>query len=141
VHMTTIMAVVGGPLLIALVDLIRRRKSRLERTSPGFPALPVLAFPGGRALVKEPAVDQPVFSVVDVVPPVVEQVVTSNPVAAPVSSPILESAPAVAGIEGVARVARIATPNLPLARSMPSQLPRPKFLPHTGPRGFAIQSL
>ena len=72
-HMTTIMAVVGGPLLIALVDLIRRRNSRLQRTG-GFPALPVMAFPGGRTLVQDSAVDQQAFSLVDVAPPVVEEV-------------------------------------------------------------------
>jgi hypothetical protein len=135
--MTTIVAVVGGPLLIALVDLIRRRKSRLEWKLRGFPVLPVMAVSGGRALLTDPAANEPVaiepvVALAEVASPVAEEVATANAIPNP--------APAVAGIEGVARVARIAAASLPLAKPLPSQRPTARFLPYAGPRGFCVQS-
>jgi hypothetical protein len=133
--MTTIVAVVGGPLLIALMDLVRRRNLRLERNALGFPLLPATATPGGRALLNDPALTEQVIAVAEPVPAFVEQEVMSSPVPNVISN----SAPAVAGIDGVSRVARMAVATLPMARPLPSQLPLARFLPHAEPRGFCIQ--
>jgi hypothetical protein len=117
------------------MDLVRRRNLRLERNALGFPLLPATATPGGRALLNDPALTEQVVAAAEPVAVFVEQEVTSNPV----PNVIPNSAPAVAGIEGVARVARIAVATLPMARPLPSQLPRARFLPHAEPRGFCIQ--
>ncbi len=118
--MTILAAVVGGPLLVALIDLIRRRKTRPERVIRGFPMLPVPEISGGRALLSDPATH--------------EQAIPE-----PVETPVSNASPWRGAMESVPRFAPVPAPVLPLATALPSRLPAAKFLPHAQPRGFAIQ--
>jgi hypothetical protein len=128
--MTTIVAVVGGPLLIALVDLLRRRNSRLELTARGFPKLPVGAIPGGRSLLSEPVAD---VSVAAEVAPKLEET-------ASMPKPVSNASPWTGTVENVPRGSCVPSPMLPLATSVPTPRPSARFLPHAQPRGFAIQA-
>jgi len=130
--MTTIVAVVGGPLLIALVDLLRRRNARLELATRGFPMLPMAAIPGGRSLLSEPAVTEPVVPVAKVALPLEE--------VAPVPKPVSNASPWTGTVENVPRVTSVPSPMLPLATSVPTPRPSARFLPYAQPRGFAIQA-
>jgi hypothetical protein len=131
--MTSMVAIVGGPLLIALADLVRRHHSRAQDIRD-FPMPPVEAFAGGRNLVRYPGADVPV----DDVPEVPEVDLRCAGQATTLDTPTSPPA-SVAGIEGVPRVLRIATPNLPLARPLPTPPPVARFLPYGEPRGFQIE--
>lgn len=112
----------------------------MENKRREFPVLPA-TFTAGRPLVHDPMLSDPVARVAEVPAP--------EPVVAEPAPPVIEekviSAPAfaapeiVAGIEGVARVTRIATPNLPLAKPLPSTPPTARILPYAQPRGFCTQ--
>ena len=129
-------AIVGGPLLIALADLLRRRYSRVQDIR-GFPMLPVEAFDGGRTLVRYadvpvadvPMADTPEAPEVDLAYAEPATTLDTRP-ASPASVP---------GVEGVPRMLRIAIPNLLLARPVPTPSPAARFLPYAEPRGFQIE--
>jgi hypothetical protein len=129
--MTTMVAIVGGPLLVALIDLMRRRKTRPERVISGFPMLPVPEIPGGRTLLSDPAIHEKEIPLAEVNPPMAEK--------EPVETPVSNASPWMGTMESVPRLAPVPAPVLLLARALPSRLPAAKSLPQAQPRGFAIQ--